>query len=101
MQDAFAVIVFDEWFKTNRHCFEGFSLRFNKSMATHRVTDAEIDTPTHSISICAWDQGNSLEIQIIELATEKTTIEDGQCADKDDLLARLDKLLVWFTAQHG
>ena len=101
MQDAFAVVAFDEWFKAKRHCFEGFELRCNKSMSTHRVTDAEIDTPTHSVSICAWDQGNSLEIQITDLATEKTTIEDESCADKDQLLARLNKFLDWFTAQHG
>jgi len=100
VQDVFAISAFEDWFESNRHVFQRFTLREELADSARRVSNIQIDTPTYMVSLCAWDQGDALEIQIIDLATEKTSIEDGPCSTKGEMLARLDGFLTWFNRQH-
>ena len=100
MQDSFAIAAFEQWFELRRHVFERFDLRERLADSKFRCSNVQIDTPTHIASLCVWDINNALEIQIIDLATEEVSIEDGPNTDQDELLTRLNRFLVWFKQNH-
>ena len=100
MLESFAVSCFNRWLESNRKDFERFTLREEFSARPGRSSNIQIETPTHIISLCAWDQGNALEIQVIDLSSEATNIEDGACETENELMARLALFLGWIEQIH-
>ena len=58
----------------------------------HHGASVGFELPGHLVSVCAWDQGNRLEVTTIDVATEETVVEDLAYEDRDQLQARLDEL---------
>lgn len=100
MDNSSAVVALEQWFATNREIFADGVVQAELSPASGRDASIQLGTRDYLISICAWDQGSSLEIQIIDRATTETSIQDGPCSDMKELRARLEQFLSWYVLQN-
>ena len=61
-----------------------------------RAASIQLDLPSHTVGISAWDQGNRLEVITIDVVTEEAKVEDKSYSTSDKLLARLDAFFEQF-----
>ena len=100
MQDDFAIATLERWIEANRHKFEKFELRVELPAVRDRGLHVQIDTPRFGASLSAWDQGNAVELHIVDFATGDSTIDDGPCRSEKELLDRLNAFLKWFEQNY-
>lgn len=67
------------------------------AVSEHSSAFVHLELSTHLVEIGAWDQASCLDIQIIDLATEKCTFPTvGDCKDKGEFERHLDSFMEWF-----
>ena len=93
MENAFAKETFKAWFDSNKASFSGLTDSKDIDAPSGRAAWVQLHTPSHTVGISAWDQGNRLEIITIDVETEEAKVEDRAYASPDKLRARLDAFL--------
>ena len=93
MENAFAKATLREWFNKNQASFAEYINSLDIDAPTGRAASVQLDMPSHTVGISAWDQGNRLEIIMIDVATDDAKVEDKSYSNSDKLLARLDAFI--------
>jgi hypothetical protein len=96
VENAFATATLIEWFNKNRASFSKHINSQDFGTPSGRAAGLQLNLPSHTVAITAWDQGNRLEIITIDLATEEAKVEDNSYSSSDKLLARLDAFIDQF-----
>ena len=96
MENAFAKAALTEWFDKNQASFSEHINSQELGTPAGRAASFQLDLPSHTVGICAWDQGKRLEIITIDVATEEAKVEDKSYSTSDKLLARLDAFIDQF-----
>mgnify|MGYP001550284070 CR=1 FL=1 len=91
MEKAFAIDALLRWYKANAGLLAKFETRIKLPEQKGHGAAIEIESPSRRMGVCAWNQGNALEITVAD--SEETYIEDGPCADEAEFDARLDAFL--------
>ena len=90
---AFAKATFKEWLEANKSDLSGYIHSKDTDEKNGRAAWASIHMPKHVVGISAWDQGNRLEVIVIDISTDEGKVEDRAYSNRDKLEARLDALL--------
>ena len=93
MENAFAKGTFKAWFDSNRASFSEFIDSQDIDAANGRAAWVQLHMPSHIVGISVWDQGNRLEIIMIDVATEDAKVEDKAYSSPSQLQARLNAFL--------
>ncbi len=93
MENAFVKATLQEWFNKNQASLAEHINSVDFDAPTGRAASVQLDMPSHTVGISAWDQGNRLEIIMIDVATDNATVEDKSYSNSDMLLARLDAFI--------
>ncbi len=96
MENAFAKATLTEWFVKNQASFSEYINSQDIGAPAGRAASIQLDLPSHTVGISAWDQGNRLEIITIDVATEEAKVDDKSYPTSDKLLARLDAFIDQF-----
>lgn len=93
MENAFAKEIFKAWFDGNQAFLAPFIDSKDIDTPSGRAAWLQLHMPSHTVGMSAWDQGNKLEIILIDIATDEAQVEDKAYASPDRLNARLDAFL--------
>lgn len=93
MQTAFAKETFKAWFEANEPELAKYIHSKDIDAKTGRAAWASIHMPSRTVGISAWDHKNKLEVVIIDVATDESSVEDEAYSTREKLEARLDALL--------
>ena len=96
VEKAFAKATLTEWFVKNKALFSEYISSQEFDTPAGRAASIQLDLPSHTVGICAWDDGNRLEIVTINVKTEEAKVDDKSYPTTDKLLARLDAFIDQF-----
>ena len=96
MKTSFAKETFAAWFDFNYPLLYTFIEKTDLEAPVGRGCSIQLSMPAHTVAISAWDQGNKLEIIVIDENTGKAKVDDKAFSSREQLLARLDAFLVQF-----
>jgi len=93
VSDEFAKRTFSAWFDNNCAQFAQFINSSDLNAPDGRAAWAQLDLPMYTVGISAWDQGNRLEVIVIDASTGDAKVEDKEYADSEKMKLRLSALL--------
>ena len=96
METGFAKDTFTTWFDFNYPLLYTFINKMHLEAAAGRGASIQLDMPAHTIDLSVWDQGNRLEIVVIDNSTGNAEVDDEAYSTREQLLARLDTFLEQF-----
>ncbi|MCB1608161.1 MAG: hypothetical protein KDI71_14425 [Xanthomonadales bacterium] len=98
MKPPTATSALRQWYAANQDMLKA---RFSDALVPTRERNScglRLDGDAYFISICAWDQGQCLDIEVLDGSTGMSRHPAvGPCESIDDLLARLDSFAQWIT----
>ena len=93
VQKPFAKSTLRDWFHRNQPSLAKYVKSLELELPSGRGSSVQLDISGYALSICAWDQGNRLEIVAIDVATGETRVDDNSYTSHEQLSGRLDELL--------
>ena len=95
-QDHFAVSVLQGWFNANQEYFTETKMVSEFKDSGQNSACINLESDSHIMQLCAWDHASCLDIQILEIASEKSTFpHTGDCKNKIEFESELNDFLEW------
>jgi len=96
-----AVTWLERWLIYRRSILESMGLKVERSKSDFGSAAVSLDSNKIASGICAWDQRDTLEIQLIDLDTnESSLVFDGPCPSKEFFLEELTNYENWLKKKH-
>jgi hypothetical protein len=91
----------EEWVRLNQHRI-GTLTKLKRVEEPSFCINAWFETSNYIIDICAWDNAFCLDIEALNIATEKTDFcVAGPCENGKALIHRLEMFLQWIESKKA
>ena len=97
LNKEYAVSDLYKWFKENQSYFYSKEAEIEFKDSGRNSAFVRIETKAYLAELSAWDHASCLDIQIIEIDSDKTTFpHTGVCESKTVFQSHLHNFLLWF-----
>jgi hypothetical protein len=98
----YAVATLKKWFELNSPLFHSYGTIAEYKESDRGSANVQIDTGKYLIDVCAWNHASCLDIQTIDIETEKSEFPHvGDCCSKQEFEQHLQDLIRWYKLNHG
>lgn len=99
-KEQYAVSTLYDWFKQNQDYFIGAEMELEFKDAGRNSACVTLECDSHIMQLCAWNHASCLDIQIMDVATEESTLpHTGDCSSREEFEAQLNEFLNWHKNQ--
>jgi len=97
VSDVYAVSFLNSWFQKNHKLFDRHSVVSEYMDTGNGSALVRLTSARYLAEICVWDHASCIDIQILDVSSEKSTFPHvGECKDRLELEAELNKFIEWF-----
>jgi hypothetical protein len=94
--DIYAVDFLKSWFQEHRNFFETYKIKSEYKDTNHGSARLTLESTRYMAQVCVWDHASSMDVEILELSTEKCTFPHvGECKTRFEFESELTKFLDW------
>lgn len=99
--ESFAISALYDWFEANKKLFKERGAKPEFKNSGYGSAYVRLETKMHLVELCAWDNASCLDIQIMEIESEKTVFPHlGSCESKTEFDDQLREFITWFGNQE-
>lgn len=94
--DVYAVALLKSWFQEHHGFFNNNKIKSELKDTGHGSALVRLESAQYMAEVCVWDHASCMDVQILEIATEKSTFPHvGECKTRLEFESELSKFLDW------
>ncbi len=88
------------WFQDNKELFISCGAELEFKDTGRNSAYVRLETISHMMELCAWDHACCLDIQIVEIESEKSIFpHTGDCESINEFKEHLKTFIIWFKGE--
>jgi len=100
MEESYAIETLRNWHRTNEALFQKHCVSQVFNDTGHGSAAVRLETENYLVELTAWNHASCLDIQILEMASEKSTFPTvGDCESKAVFENHLLSFMEWFNSE--